>query len=415
VQAAGLILRCAADGAIVETVRNELGISATRLDRGRPFALTVDRASLSTALDLVVHLRAHGVAFGWLLHVSPADREVADGSRDPLWFAGLASGSELWIAAAATGGELARLFQDLMRLGAADPEVFWYALEDCAGRLDASRRSRPAPDPPGLAEVFEDLSRLTADLVRLQRQVAKQNAKLRSLGGLKDRFLGMAAHDLRTPLSVIRGHSALLQRDLGDVLQERHLHQLSVITSSSDFMLRLVNSLLDVATIASGKLRLERQPASLAAIVRRSVTANTALAQAKDVRLELHCGSPLPELRLDEPRIEQVLNNLLSNAIKFSYPGGIIRIELTARDRQAVLTVGDDGPGIPPERLGDLFEWFSTGRTRGTAGEPGTGLGLAISRGIVDGHGGTITVESTPGQGATFRVTLPLPAQRRTR
>jgi signal transduction histidine kinase len=113
-------------------------------------------------------------------------------------------------------------------------------------------------------------------------------------------------------------------------------------------------------------------------------------------------------MMLDGPRIEQVLNNLLSNAVKYSYPGGVVEVYLARQGDYAVFSVVDTGPGIPEDRLDDLFQWFARSKVKGTAGETGTGLGLAIAQKIVEGHMGDIWVESELGAGSTFYVSLPI-------
>jgi signal transduction histidine kinase len=256
--------------------------------------------------------------------------------------------------------------------------------------------------------MYDELSRLNNELANLQRELAKKNAELERLNRLKDQFLGMAAHDLRTPLSIILGYSSFLQEDLVGALGEEQAEFLSVIRSSSRFMLHLVNSLLDVATIESGKLELDLQPTDLAELVARNVTLNAALAEGKQIRLACECDESLPPMALDGPKIEQVLNNLLSNAIKFSYPEGRVEVRLVRQGNHALLSVADHGRGIPEEQLDALFQWFARSRAKGTAGEKGTGLGLAIAQKIVEGHMGGIWVESAVGQGSTFFVSLPI-------
>jgi signal transduction histidine kinase len=256
--------------------------------------------------------------------------------------------------------------------------------------------------------MYDELSRLNNELANLQRELAKKNAELEHLSALKDQFLGMAAHDLRTPLSIILGYSSFLEEDLSGDLAEEQAEFLSVIRSSSRFMLHLVNSLLDVATIESGKLELELQPTDLAALVARTVSLNATLAEGKRIRLACECDERLPQMALDGPKMEQVLNNLLSNAIKFSYPDGTVVVRLVRQGDYAVLSVADHGRGIPEEQLDELFQWFARTRVKGTAGEKGTGLGLAIAQKIVEGHMGDIWVESTLGQGSRFYVSLPI-------
>jgi signal transduction histidine kinase len=173
-------------------------------------------------------------------------------------------------------------------------------------------------------------------------------------------------------------------------------------------MLHLVNSLLDVATIESGKLELDLQPTDLAALVARNVALNATLAEPKGIGLVCRCDPDLPPMLLDGPRIEQVLNNLLSNAIKFSFPDTTVQVNLARQGKHAVLSVTDHGRGIPEDQVDELFQWFARTHAKGTAGETGTGLGLAIAQKIVEAHRGDIWVESGIDRGSTFYVSLPV-------
>jgi signal transduction histidine kinase len=172
-------------------------------------------------------------------------------------------------------------------------------------------------------------------------------------------------------------------------------------------MLDLVNNLLDVAQIESGKLRLDLQLVDLIALVRRNIALNRVLAAKKQIEIEW-AETPLPTVLFDAPKIEQVLNNLIGNAIKFSLPGTLIRVSVTRADPNVVLMVRDQGPGIPPNELVKLFKPFQKTSVKSTAGEKSTGLGLAIVKKIVEGHHGKIWIESQVGHGTTFFVSLPI-------
>jgi signal transduction histidine kinase len=216
----------------------------------------------------------------------------------------------------------------------------------------------------------------------------------------------MAAHDLRNPLHVIHAFSELLLEE-GDVLDADLMEMVTVMRDSSAFMTRLVNDLLDVAKIESGELHLEREKVDLVELVERSVHLNRVLAGRKNIALEFQPIS-LPKLHLDPNKIAQVFNNLLSNAIKFSYPGSEVQVTLEESGGQAVVSVADEGQGIPEEDFEKLFKPYAKASVRSTDGEESTGLGLVIVRKIVDGHGGKIWVESEVGKGSTFHVKLPI-------
>jgi signal transduction histidine kinase len=404
----GLALLCDAEGTILEILRDDLSLGV-RAPAGCPLSLFVDRASMTKALDLLVDLQANGETMGWELNVPASSRLVT------LKFAGAVSETGLLIVAAESDSEVTELYEELVGIHNEQTNALRAALKEKAQAMGAARETggdqARSPEPSWQqpwTDMYDELSRLNNELANLQRELAKKNAELERLNQVKDQFLGMAAHDLRTPLGIALGYSGFLMEDLGDMLDERHRKYLAAIRSSCRFMLRLVDGLLDVATIESGRLGLDRQPTDLAALVERNIDLNRALAEAKRIRLAFRYDGSLPEMLLDGSRIEQVLNNLLSNAIKFSYPGGIVEVHLAREAGYATLAVIDHGQGIPTERLDDLFQWFARSRVKGTAGEEGAGLGLAIAQKIVEAHMGDIWVESEPGRGSTFNVALPI-------
>ncbi len=265
---------------------------------------------------------------------------------------------------------------------------------------------------------YEALSALNNELAAAQRELAKKNAELSRLNEQKNQFLGMAAHDLRNPLEVILTYSQFLLEEAAPALDRDQVLFVDTIRGSSEFMLRLVEDLLDLARIEAGELALDLAAVDLCALAERNVRLNRALAAKKGTTIDFvraaGCPPALP-MRLDAPKVEQVLNNLLGNAVKFSPPGSAVEVRLAverpaeARGR-LLLTVADQGPGVPVDELERLFRPFVSHRARGTAGEKCTGLGLAIVQRIVEGHGGTIGVENRDGGGAIFCVSLPLDA-----
>jgi signal transduction histidine kinase len=238
-------------------------------------------------------------------------------------------------------------------------------------------------------------------------ELAQANKQLKALNELKNEFMGIAAHDLRTPLSVIQGFSSLLRRH-SDISDEERAEYLGFISDSVEDMINLLNDLLDITAIESGKLKLHPLVVHLDAYLERIVQLNRRIGEQKAITLEVDIAPDLPEVMLDPDRIQQVLNNLLSNAFKFSHPDTTVYIEARYADDGIEIAVCDAGQGIPPDELDDLFQAFQRASTRATAGEHSTGLGLAICKRIVALHGGSIGVESELGVGSRFYFTLPL-------
>jgi signal transduction histidine kinase len=232
--------------------------------------------------------------------------------------------------------------------------------------------------------------------------------ELRELNEQKDHLMGVVAHDLRNPLSVVRGYADFLLSGVAGELEDEQDEVVRTMRRTSDYMLHLVEDLVDFSRIQTGALELEREPTDLAALVREGIRLNAMVAQEKRIAFEPHLASDLPELSVDRHKVRQILDNLLTNAVKFSHPGSTVEVTLTRDGDDAHLAVRDQGVGIPEEDQCLLFEPFKKTSARPTAGERSTGLGLAIVRNIVEAHGGRIWVESRVGEGSTFHVTLPL-------
>ena len=246
-------------------------------------------------------------------------------------------------------------------------------------------------------------------LLATYENVAAQNHELDLLNQQKNQFLGMAAHDMRNPLFVIEQFASILTGGMVGSLSDEQEQLIDRIRANSEFMLRLVDELLDITKIESGTLQLNAEPTDLVDFIERNVALNRVVAEAKEIDLRFESPPALPPIEVDAAKLEQVLNNLISNAVKYSHNGTRVDV-LLARDAGTVrLSVQDEGQGIPADEQAELFEPFHQTSVRATEGEKSTGLGLAISKRIVTGHRGRIWVESEEGVGSTFHVELPAP------
>jgi CheY-like chemotaxis protein/nitrogen-specific signal transduction histidine kinase len=257
-------------------------------------------------------------------------------------------------------------------------------------------------------DMLEEMTKLNNELAGMQRELFKKNAQLEDLNAQKNQFLGMAAHDLRNPLGVIKSYSELLFSELGPKIGDEQREFLDIIRSSSNFMLGMVDDLLNVSTIEAGKLELNLESVDILGAVDYNVQLNRVFAERKNIEIEMVKESDVPPMQLDLSKIGQVLNNLLSNAVKYSHPNTQVRVHIRCDDNNLVVAVADQGQGIPAEELGQLFQAFQKTSVKSTAGESSTGLGLMIVRRIVEGHGGRIWVESEVGMGSTFSFSLPV-------
>jgi CheY-like chemotaxis protein len=228
----------------------------------------------------------------------------------------------------------------------------------------------------------------------------------RAIDRMKDEFVSVVSHELRTPLTSLRGALGLLQGGLLTEATPKAQRMVHIAVESTDRLIRLINDILDVERIAAGKLALHRQAWPAANLVGRAVAEMRGLASQAGVHLEVRAAGGTVDA--DADRIVQTLANLLSNAIKFSPEQGTVRVTVAERGSEVMVSVSDEGSGIPLDHHESVFGRFAQVDASDTRANEGSGLGLAICRGIVEQHGGRIWVDSEPGAGATFSFTLPV-------
>ena len=226
---------------------------------------------------------------------------------------------------------------------------------------------------------------------------------------LKDEFLATLSHELRTPLNAVIGWSRLLKARRLDA--ESSAHAIDVIERNAWAQKQIIEDILDVSRVITGKLQLHLVPVDLVAVVNAALDAVRPAIEAKDIRVETHYEEGLKIIPGDADRLQQVVWNLVSNASKFTPVGGVIAVRVSQDETTIEIEVSDTGPGINAEFLPHVFERFRQADGSTTRIHGGLGLGLAIVRHLVELHGGVIGVENrTSGSGAVFTVRLPLPS-----
>lgn len=233
------------------------------------------------------------------------------------------------------------------------------------------------------------------------------NEKLRELGGMKDDFVALVSHELRTPLTSIRGYLELVLEGKSSGLSKEHGEFLGIVDRNAARLERLVDDLLFMARLGSGKLELSLQDTDLAALARESVGAATPRASAQAVKFECAVDE-VPRVRGDPGRLGQLLDNLISNAVKFTPDGGRVDVRVFAQNGDVAIEVADTGIGISSNEQSQLFQKFFRTSAAGERAIQGTGLGLSISKAIVEAHAGRIELESEEDIGTTIRVLLPV-------
>lgn len=373
----GFAVVCTHDGKLLRVVRTMLD-GVTLRD---PFCASVSE-SASEACALFVH----SIARGGFARSTP----LRIGSRDVQCFGSCANGET-------------RIVGVIDPIAAA-PFAELVGAEDDPGFLRLAQEIRRTHST---YELYEELARLNNELVTAQRELARTVAELQRLNAYKDELLGMAAHDLRNPLNANAAFIAFLLLDASS-FADNNLVLLERLKSNSDYMLRLVENVLDFSAIQSGHVRLQLQEVPLEEVVAHVLLTMRIIAEAKDVEVRSEIAAPLPSLNIDRVKITQALQNLVSNAVQYSPAGARVDVRVRPEGTSVAIEVEDHGPGIKGEEIPSLFKPFTRLSTVKLGRQRSVGLGLAITKRLVEAHGGTIGVETEVGKGSTFVMKLPV-------
>lgn len=256
------------------------------------------------------------------------------------------------------------------------------------------------------------VSQLTTANEMLEQRVRERTAELHEANATltrinmeKDAVMGMVAHDLRGPVASIQMCAELLHDFTPD--QQEYTEFVDMIEDTSKNALCLINDLLDIAAIEAGHLVIEPQLVMVPSWLQHIEQLNYLIGERKGIRLVVQIEDTLPQVRFDPRRLEQVLNNFLSNAFKYSHANTTVALNIWRQEHDLLLSVTDEGQGIPSTEIAQLFQRFQRASSRPTAAEQSTGLGLAICKRIIELHGGEINVQSIVGSGSTFTIRLP--------
>lgn len=259
-----------------------------------------------------------------------------------------------------------------------------------------------------LTTINEELRNTQNELEKTKEKIEKQNKKLKKLDQLKSAFLNITSHELRTPMSSIKGYvQMMLKQVLGEIDKEQK-SALEIVLRNTNRLDHLIQDILDVSRLESGTMKFIAEKTDVQNMMSEVAETMKSSAELKDIKINIETDDSLPMIVIDRDRIKQVVINFMNNAIKFSPDGAIINICAKKDKDDIVFEVQDYGRGIPKNKQEKVFETFyqvDSGMDRKFGG---AGLGLAISRGIVISHGGRIWVESTPGKGSNFKFTLPI-------
>ena len=279
--------------------------------------------------------------------------------------------------------------------------IAWSKVEPLLWLIEHPRDAR-------MEQLYAELSALNSELSLAQREIARERTRMaRALEHAeaairtRDEVLAIVSHDLRNPMNTIRMAAGLLEMDIPESKKQ---NQVEAIIRSVDRMTTLISDLLDVSAIEAGRFQIDASPVSFSALLKEVCVLLETQASAKRQKLTCAVGSAIPPVYADHNRLLQALINLVGNSIKFTPESGEIELRAQIESDQVLVTVTDNGPGIPPEDVAHVFEkyWHATRRNRG-----GTGLGLAITKGIVDAHGGKIWVNPAREKGTQISFVIP--------
>jgi len=273
-------------------------------------------------------------------------------------------------------------------------------------RLDGSvlqMAAVPLPDGNVLLTCLD-----VTDTTRVERALRDSNEALETAGRLKSEFIANVSYELRTPLNAVIGFAEMLSRQYFGTLSPRQLDYSHSILESAHQLMALINDILDLATIEAGYLMLETGTVDIGDMLRSVLTLTHERARNRDLTLDCRYPPDIGTIVADERRLKQALFNLISNAIKFTPPGGSIRLGADRQDGALVLNVTDTGVGIPAADRERVFEKFERGNPQ--TRHSGAGLGLALVKNLIELHGGTVELTSTPGKGTSVSCRLPAAA-----
>jgi two-component system, NtrC family, sensor kinase len=355
---------------------------------------------------------------GWVVFVEEPLSEAFAPLKSAIWRTSVLLVAFLIVAVLTSVLLVRRLVRPIESIQVAAANIGAGALDE---RIDATRRDELG----ALAEEFNRMAeRLqesyaglehkveerTRELQEVLEQLAEKGRELEVASRHKSEFLANMSHELRTPLNAIVGFSQVLRERLFGEVNEKQAEYLDDILSSANYLLSLINDILDLSKVESGQVELELCTFSLREALERGLVMVKERAVKSGVQLGLAADPAVDEVEGDERRIRQVIFNLLSNAVKFTPAGGTVEVRSVQVNGEVRVSVVDTGPGIAPEDQERIFEEFQqTGL--GAEQREGTGLGLALSKSLVELHGGRIWVESEPGKGSKFTFTLPVEAK----
>jgi signal transduction histidine kinase len=383
------------DGILQKIIHDSFGLFSLQGEETISFVDCLDSDSIPKAYQFIERINTNDVAYGWELHVS-------DGDDISLFsFSGIRVDDENLLIGTANPDDTEQFLNGLM-------EMNNESINKLRTFMKEQQQSAGSQDDEWA--MYDQMSGLNNELANMQRKLTKKTAELERMNELKNQMLGMAAHDLRNPLTLIQNYSSFLIEDHReqDIFTDDQFQLVKQIKESSEYMVQIIEDMLDISAIESGSISLEKDDEDISELIERVVSLNRPTAGKKNISLITKLPDKPIMKKVDAHKFQQVLDNVVSNAIKYSESETEVEVGIKEGDENAlIIYVEDQGQGIPEDDLEDLFVPFAKISSEPTAGEKSTGLGLAIAKKIVEAHGGDIQVESEVGAGSTFFVSIP--------
>lgn len=381
----GIVLLCDSMG-LIKTVLNFPSSWGEPPPEGSLWTRLIEVGSLGKALNFFIELQQNGGVYDWVLDV------VTSEGVKTVHFSGSKYQENYILVGMETADGSRALLDELLYMQNEQTSLIRHLSAENA------ERSNTVP-------LLDEISRLNNELVTTHRELAKKYSELENLNLEKNQLLGIVAHDLRSPLHSIVSVCDFLLEDQPSLTKEG-IEIIRMIQSSCGYMAELVDNLLDLSKIESGILNLEFSEVDIIELVTHCIEVNRLSAEKKHLSLTFQHPAEPSILQGDKVKLQQVFHNILANAIKFNHPGGKIHVIVTDTGPEVSISIQDTGVGMTEEEQATLFTASHRGKP-GTLGERSTGFGLLIVKRIVEGHHGSLKIESRVGEGSTFTVILP--------
>lgn len=386
----GLMLTCDNNGTIITLECNNL-VFNKNIGSGYSWKEILDPESHEKAGIFFKKIIDNGFTLNWEMNIYYNETITS------FHFLGFIKDSKIHIIAALTNIEISNILQELTGISSIQANMLRTALK-------ANYRMKTNVKENSI--FYDEIAKLNNELVNLHRKLNKSNIELEKLNTEKNKYIGIAAHDLRNPLKNIILLADIIDEDEYGVSKTQQ-ECISHIKELSKSMLTMVNEILDYSSIESGSIALKMETVNIIQFLQKIIKYNMLHSKKKDIEIVFAPVDKSITIEIDVSKMEQVINNLIANAVKYSFVGTKIYVTIFGKKNDMVISIQDEGQGIKKEEQNLLFTAFQKTSTKPTAGESRTGLGLYIVKRIIDAHKGKIWCESEYSVGSTFYISLP--------